>query len=119
MFINFSNHPSSLWSQTQLEATKQYGDIIDIPFPQVDPLANEIVVDNIANEYCNKILEYHPNAIMVQGEMTLCFKLITKLKENNIKVLCACSQREIIENINKDGKAIKKSVFEFIQYREY
>lgn len=37
MLINCSNHPSRLWGDPQKEAAKVYGEIMDIPFPQVNP----------------------------------------------------------------------------------
>ena len=41
MFINFSNHPSRAWVKTQLYAEMEYGEVIDIPFPSVNPYSNE------------------------------------------------------------------------------
>ena len=36
MFINHTNHPSQYWSDEQLDAGRQYGVIMDMPFPQID-----------------------------------------------------------------------------------
>ncbi len=119
MFVNFSNHPSKLWSTPQLEASQEYGDIVDVTFPLVDPLASNKDMDDLALEYCSKILELKPEAVMVQGEMTLCYRVIHLLKKQNIKVICACSQRVTSESIDENGNTVKKSVFEFVQYREY
>ena len=41
MFINFSNHPSKAWGKTQLNAAMEYGEVIDIPFPAVNPYSNK------------------------------------------------------------------------------
>lgn len=41
VFINFSNHPSNIWSKKQLEETRQYGEIIDIHFPNIEPYLNK------------------------------------------------------------------------------
>ena len=35
MFINFTNHASSKWSDAQLQAAKEYGSIVDIQFPSL------------------------------------------------------------------------------------
>ena len=35
-FINLSNHPSSGWGEEQKQAAKQWGTIIDYPFPEVN-----------------------------------------------------------------------------------
>ena len=37
MFINHTNHPSQYWSDEQLAAAHQYGEVVDIPFPLIDP----------------------------------------------------------------------------------
>ena len=37
MFINFTNHTSSKWSDAQLQAAKEYGAIFDIQFPSIEP----------------------------------------------------------------------------------
>ncbi len=39
-FINLTNHPSTKWGADQLAAAKKYGNIVDIPFPAVDPEAS-------------------------------------------------------------------------------
>ena len=36
-FINLSNHPSAAWGADQLAAAAQYGTIVDVPFPNIDP----------------------------------------------------------------------------------
>ena len=33
MFVNFSNHPSSLWSENQRKEAEKYGEIVDLKFP--------------------------------------------------------------------------------------
>ena len=40
IFINCSNHPSRYWSREQIEAAEQYGEVVDIRFPIVDPEMN-------------------------------------------------------------------------------
>ena len=40
-FVNYSNHPSSAWSSDQIAAAHKYGDIIDIPFPNVSASSGE------------------------------------------------------------------------------
>lgn len=68
----------------------------------------------LARDYYNKIIVYHPCAVMCQGEFTLCFQVVELLKQAGIPVLAACSERRVTE---KDGKKIVE--FEFQQYREY
>jgi hypothetical protein len=73
VFINFSNHPSANWSEAQLAAALQYGKIMDIPFPAVDPTASTKGVAQTAGEYLRRINELAPKAVLCQGEFTLTF----------------------------------------------
>ena len=41
MLINFTNHPAARWSEAQRMAARQYGAVVDLPFPEVDPAASE------------------------------------------------------------------------------
>ena len=51
MFINHTNHLTQYWSQEQLAAAHQYGEVIDLPFPSVDPQASSSEVMDLAQEY--------------------------------------------------------------------
>lgn len=119
MFINFTNHLSSLWSEIQVNASKKYGIVKDLPFPSVDPVFTSQDIIQIAEDYTTKIMDMHPKAVLVQGEMTLCFHVVNLLKKENITVLCACSQRVVTEEKDDEGNTVKKSLFQFVQYREY
>lgn len=118
IFINLSNHPSAKWSEGQLEAAKQYGEVIDIDFPSVDSMADEALLDELVNHYVNKIL-YISNGkeatVHVMGEMTFTYRLVCALKEYGIK--CVASTTERISHDNGDGT--KTSEFKFIKLRSY
>ena len=59
MFINFTNHPSGLWSKAQLDAASTYGKIVDLPFPNVPPQFLEEEVQRMAAELKEaSILQY-------------------------------------------------------------
>lgn len=126
MFINLSNHPSKYWNQSQYQAATQYGDIVDLMFPQIDPTASTHDVNEIVIEYFNKIeeirkknhLETNEVTIMVSGEFTFTYLIVGMLKENNYRPVCACTKRETIEN-NENGITIKVAKFAFVQFREY
>ena len=113
-FINFSNHPSINWSVEQLEKASENGEIVDIAFPEVDPDLDEEGIDKLAAEYVKKIMKYDIAVVMAQGEFTLCYAVVNKLKENNIRVIAACSQRITREEGNK-----RISEFNFVRFREY
>ena len=114
VFINFTNHPSDIWSERQRKAAEKYGTIINIPFPKVDPNMTAEEIKTIAKEYEDKITSHNPAAVLCQGESTLCYNVVSKLKEDRIVVLSACSERIVQET--DEGKIVK---FEFEQFREY
>lgn len=73
MFINFSNHPSVRWSAEQTAAAIEFGDIVDVPFPDVPAGADTAAVSALADEYCARILDLRADVVLVQGEMSLSF----------------------------------------------
>lgn len=119
MFINYSNHPSALWSKEQLAAAAVYGQIRDIPFLSVFPDLDEYGVSALAEQEYEKIMALQPDAVMCQGEFTLAFALIDRLLDAHIPVLAACSQRETKERITDTGETERISTFRFIRFRQY
>lgn len=127
MFINISNHPSSKWNTEQIEAAKKLGrEIIDIPFPSVDPTLNKVEVFGLAKEVTNIVFNKTNqggcliNYVHIMGESGFVYALI-KIIEQNRKFftgiyICVHSTTErIVEE--KDGQKI--STFKFVQFREY
>lgn len=57
MFINFSNHPSSQWNSEQKRAAAYYGEIQDIVFPKVPPMATTQEVADMAGKYAGEIIK--------------------------------------------------------------
>nr|WP_182435672.1 hypothetical protein [Clostridium sp. AM45-5] len=51
MFINFSNHPSSMWGEKQKTEAEKYGLIEDLPFPAVSAHADRKAVQDLAEHY--------------------------------------------------------------------
>ena len=119
MFINVSNHPSDSWSDQQLLAAREYGVIIDIPFPQIDPDTSTVEISALAHEYMLKIEEYRNAVVMVQGEFTFSYALTRRLREKDIIVVAACTRRKAEEQVMPDGTVLKSSIFEFGGFREY
>jgi len=117
IFINLSNHPSSGWSEEQMEAANKYGKVQDLPFPDIKPSYDSKEVEEMAEQYLDKILKLGNPAditVHIMGEMVFTYKLVAKLKENGI--LCVASTTERITS-EKDG--VKTSVFKFRKFREY
>jgi len=118
MFINLTNHPSSEWSEEQLKAAQQYGEVIDIPFPLVDEQATETEIKRLADEYVS-IVKSKGNVqdltVHIMGEQTLCYALISKLQKEGIRCVASCTEHDNF--INKQGQ--KVSTFHFARFREY
>ena len=119
MFINFTNHPNAKWSLNQLNNAKTYGDIVDIPFPDISPDGDEEYILQLANQYVAEILKYNPATVLCQGEMTLAFKVANILIYKGINVLATCSKRIATEKIGENGETIINAEFHFVRFRKY
>lgn len=120
MLINFSNHPSNKWSADQVDAAlSEYASIMDIPFPAVKADASSEDVFKIAEQYERQIEIMHPSAVLCQGEFSLAFAVAGLLIAKGIKVICACSERDVVETLDENGETQKVSTFKFVSFREY
>ncbi len=119
MFVNFSNHPSSKWSEAQAQAAAQWGEIVDYPFPNVTAKTSEEEIRSLADRVVCDIAALKPDAVMCQGEFTLTFSVVERLKEQGILTLAACSERVVEEHIGENGEYEKAAVFRFVRFREY
>ena len=99
MFVNFTNHSSSKWSELQLREAETYGEILDIPFPSVDPECEKSYIYELANQYVHEITDKEPDCVLCQGEFCLSYAVIECLKAEKIKVVAACSRR-VVEEIS-------------------
>ena len=84
MLINFTNHPSALWSAEQKAAAQVYGKVIDLAFPAIDPATNEAVLDSLAAVYADHILHLNPDAVLCQGECTFVYRVVQRLEAAGI-----------------------------------
>ncbi len=120
VFVNLSNHPSNLWSEKQKSAVQSYADeIIDIPFPGVDPEIGPDEIALIGDQFINQILSLPTAAVMCQGEFSLSYYIVRQLEKHGIVCLAACSRRNVLEKTLEDGRTLKETVFEFVRFREY
>ena len=117
MFINITNHPSSLWEEIQLNEAKKYGEIVDIPFPVIDPKLNISEIKDLAKEYVDKIvhLDAETKVVHIMGEMTFTFCVVNMLQKLGIQCVASTTRRDTI--IAEDGSKISK--FHFEQFRPY
>lgn len=119
MLINLSNHPSEKWSKEQTDAANsQFGEILDMPFPQVNPEADENEIAVLADQYVEKIRTFaieRPVTVHIMGEMTLTFAIIGRLKSLDIPCVASTTQRLVKEM----GDGHKDVVFQFVRFRNY
>lgn len=122
MFINISNHNSEKWTNKQKKEAKVFGEIVDLGFPAIAPSMNE-EIDVLVSEYIEKVRNLTnnmmaENVIMVQGEFTFTYRLVSSLKNAGFVVVCACTERKAVETVDGE-KIIKQSIFEFAGFRRY
>ncbi len=118
MFVNLSNHPSAMWSTAQLVEAQKYGEILDLPFPQVPARATVEQVADLAEDTVARVLELRPEMVMCQGEFTLTYAIVTRLKAAGVTVVAACSERMVEERM-VDGEYKKTISFAFEQFRAF
>lgn len=117
-FMNLSNHPSSSWEQKQWEAAAHYGEIVDMPFPQVSPECSQQEIEQLAEQCVNEIVGQGCDAditVHVMGEMTLTYAIVSRLKSRGIRCVASTTERNVA--MNDDGT--KMSEFTFVKFREY
>ncbi|MCF0164604.1 MAG: CRISPR-associated protein [Bacteroidales bacterium] len=120
MLINLSNHPSDKWSPSQVDAAKrQFGEVVDLPFPDVNPDGDEEYIDQLAEEYVHKVLAmtsgHEKAAVHAMGEMTITYTIVNKLQTHNIQ--CVASTTRRIVTIREDNT--KEVKFDFVKFRSY
>lgn len=120
-FINITNHYSVNWSKEQQEAANKYGEIIDHGFPMVPPRASSDSLNNEATTLVNLIINKFSNDIvaLVQGEMTMTYKIVNEFKRHGIICLAATSERIVTEKRQDDGSTKKQTIFKFVGFRKY
>lgn len=120
IFVNYTNHPSSFWAAEQINEAEKLGKVVDIPFPVVPPQATEREIQDMVTEQVEKIIALTPVAVLCQGEFSLCYGIVSRLKKHGIKVLAACSCRQVMESIDDiSGNGQKVTSFKFVRFREY
>ena len=118
MFINFSNHSLSTWTERQIKAAKEYGELEEIVFPNINPQFTTEQVQMLATDYVAKILTHYPTenlTIHVMGELTFCFSVVQQLKEKGVRCVASTTERVVEETA--DNKKVTQ--FSFVQFREY
>lgn len=136
MLINLSNHQSCNWQAEQTKAAcEQFGEIVDLPFPNVNPEGDETYIQMLAEEYFRKILTvkntkntqhaHNKNndhcempcekiTVHIMGEMTFTFAMVNLLQHNGFTCISSTTER-----VAKETGDTKISEFRFKRFREY
>jgi hypothetical protein len=116
MLLNLSNHPSPIWGDMQkAEAERLFGAVADLPFPAIPPEADASEIEKLAEQYCEKVVGFHPAALHVMGELTFCLCLVARLQKLGFPCFASTTKRRVSEE-NADGKT---SHFSFVRFRLY
>ncbi|WP_249118753.1 CRISPR-associated protein [Prevotella jejuni] len=118
MFINLSNHPFITWSPSQLSAAREYGDLEEIAFPNIDPGLSKFAVEKMATSYVTKILEHYPTenlTVHIMGEQTFSYHVVKQLQKAGVRCIASTTER-IVEETEDHRKLVQ---FSFVQFREY
>lgn len=117
LFLNLSNHPSSSWSEGQLAAARQYGEVVDMEFPAVGPDADETTIEALAEKYEKQIMALAKDkrlTVHIMGEMTFTFCLVERLKRKGIACMASTTNRQV-----EECEGQKLSTFQFVRFRNY
>jgi len=134
MFVNLSNHPSSGWTNAQVVAAHRLGgQIVDVPFPAVDPAGNgsvELAATKVAIKVAAaKAAKYNPHRfqdpnrseaiiVAIAGEQWLVAAIARQFDSSWVGDRPWCLVFGTSERLSEtlpDGK--KQVQFEFCQFR--
>lgn len=126
VLVNHTNHksvneqdPSRGWSEAQMGAALQLADeVIDLPFPVVNPRASSEDVVKQAGQAINDLINELTGksvAFLVQGEMSYVMSVVLLCKTIGVDCYVATSERNSIDL----GNGKKTTVFNFVQFRKY
>lgn len=103
MLINYTNKSFDFWSKEQKEeAKKEYSEIIDFPFPEVEEEWDDNKAYHKAGEELKKIIEKigedhladSTTAVLCDGERNFCFIMTNLLISKRVKVIYAVFKKD-------------------------
>ena len=74
MLLNCTNHPSEMWNEPLMDAAKkQYGEIVDLPFPFVSPEWSIQDLRREVEDYAARIEAFQADAVLAAESSSLVF----------------------------------------------
>ena len=123
MLVNFSNHRIENWGVEQLATAKSFGEIIDLPFPNVDPTGDRTYIASLADECVERIMSIIANpdsdVVHIMGELNLVYNVVNKLKSKGVRCVASTTERKVEEKASSNGEIQKITTFKFCKFREY
>ena len=125
MFVNISSHPSSQWSEAQLNAANDQ--ITALPqdlqarFSAVNPKQPVAALGFDILRYCDQcqVSALSQPTAMVQGESRLTTWLVRRLVDRGWRVVAGTTERISSEVIQPDGSLKKTQIFQFAAFMPY
>ncbi|MGN0362547.1 MAG: hypothetical protein ACI4ET_06870 [Bilifractor sp.] len=126
MFINISNHPSVSWPDSEKREAERYGQVIDIPFPEIRIEYSSEQIDALVEETMKKLQAVAGGipkgrriVVMAEGEFVFTYRLVSKIKQTEMIPVAAITRRVSREKVDATGAVIKTSQFIFEGFRRY
>ncbi len=131
MLINLTNREHTGWSKDQTAAAENYGKIVDFPMPGVPAEASEEETDRMADLILRRVLrrleEQNPDEakepgsdmVICQGDFTLVYRLVSRLKAEGIAVAAPTFRRVRKPTLRPDGTTVPGYDFQFVRFRQY
>lgn len=117
MLVNISNHPSTKWGKAQLKKASKFGEVVDYPFPDINPEFSTNQIKHLAEKTTANLMSLYGRDFTahVMGELTFTHALVCNLQRQSIICVTSTTKRNVQEV--QDGA--KVSHFEFVSFREY
>lgn len=117
------NHPILPSQEKELRECFYIDEILKAPESVLKFWSNIPVSRVLSCSFFDETIDWLNNAdlkdvVVIQGEPTATFKIVSFLKRKNITVLAGITQRKSVES-NENGKVVKVSIYEHVCFREY
>lgn len=117
------NHPMLEIQKEDLKKNYAIEEFVMPPQTIANLWGNVPTSETVPNSYFEEIETWFADistddVVVVQGEPTVAFKIISELLKRGITVLAGITERRSVDK-QLDGKVVKTSVFEHVCFRKY
>jgi hypothetical protein len=116
VLLNFSNKHTSTWSNAQLNlAKKEFGELVNLELPIIEPTMSKEEVQMIATGYIEQVFMINPKAVHIVGEGSFIVVMVQLLISFGVPCVESTFERSV--GISKTSE--KEVKYTFSQFREY